>query len=93
MGLTFEWDPEKARLNLRKHGVSFSEAATVFADPLSLTIDDPDHSTHEQRFITMGLSYEHRLLILAHHDDEDRVRIITARVATPRERRTYEEET
>ena len=93
MGLTFEWDPEKARLNLRKHGVSFSEAATVVADPLSLTIDDPDHSTHEQRFITMGCSYEHRLLILAHRDDEDRVRIITARVATPRERRTYEEET
>jgi uncharacterized DUF497 family protein len=92
MGLTFEWDPEKAKGNLGKHGVSFSEAATVFADPLSFTIDDPDHSTSEQRFITMGLSYQHRLLVVAHYDHEDRVRIITARVATPRERRTYEEE-
>ena len=92
MGLTFEWDPEKAQANLGKHGVSFSEAATVFADPLSFTIDDPEHSTSEQRFITMGLSYEHRLLVVGHYDHEDRVRIITARVATPRERRTYEEE-
>ena len=75
-----------------EHGVSFSEAATVFADSLSFTIDDPDHSTSEQRFITMGLSYQHRLLVVAHYDHEDRVRIVTARVATPRERRNYEEE-
>jgi uncharacterized DUF497 family protein len=92
MGLTFEWDPEKATQNLRKHGVGFSEAATVFADPLSFTIDDPDHSTEEQRFITMGLSYQRRLLVVAHRDDDDRIRIISARVATPHERRTYEEE-
>ncbi len=93
MGLTFESDPEKDKQNLRKHGVSFSEAATVFADLLSCTIDDPDHSTDEQRFITMGLSYQHRLLVVAHRDDDDRIRIITARVATAHERRTYEEET
>jgi len=91
MGLTFEWDPEKAERNLEKHGVSFSEAATVFADPLSLTIDDPDHSVGEQRYITMGVSYQQRLLVVAHRHYKDRIRIISARLATGRERRSYEE--
>jgi len=91
MGLTFEWDPEKAERNLEKHGVSFSEAATVFADPPSLTIDDPDHSVGEQRFITMGHSYQERLVVVAHRDHDDRIRIISARLATGRERRSYEQ--
>ncbi len=91
MGLTFEWDAEKDELNQEKHGVSFSEAATVFADPLTITIGDPDHSVGEERFITVGLSYRQRLLVVAHRDYEDWIRIITARVATRQERKNYEE--
>jgi uncharacterized DUF497 family protein len=91
MGLTFEWDSEKDEANLKKHGVSFSEAATVFADPLTITISDPDHSVGEERYITVGLSYRQRVLVVAHRDDDDRIRIITARLATRRERRDYEE--
>jgi uncharacterized DUF497 family protein len=86
----FEWDPEKARNNLAKHEVSFDEAATVFGDPLAITIHDPDHSHDEQRFLTTGLSRRHRLIIVAHTDREGRVRIITAREATPAEREQYE---
>lgn len=92
MGLTFEWDSAKDEQNIAKHGVSFSEAATVFADPLSLTVEDPDHSIGEERFITMGLSYRERLLVVAHRDHGDRIRIISARLATRRERRVYEKE-
>ncbi len=66
--LSFEWDPEKAASNLGKHGVSFEEAATVFGDPLSLTVYDPDHSLDEDRFITMGMSSENRIVLLAHTD-------------------------
>jgi uncharacterized DUF497 family protein len=91
MGLTFEWDSEKDRRNIEKHGVSFSEASTVLADPLTITIGDPEHSAGEERFITVGLSYRQRLLVVAHRDDGDRIRIITARVGTRRERRDYEE--
>jgi uncharacterized protein len=89
--LLFEWDPEKAQQNTRRHGVSFEEAATVFGDPLSLTVDDPMHSIGEQRFVTLGLSVNRRLLVVAHTERGDAVRIISARRATPRERTAYEE--
>jgi hypothetical protein len=88
----FEWDPNKAAQNLRKHGVSFHEATTVFGDPLSLTYQDPDHSLQEQRFITIGMSEAGWLLLLAHSDRGERIRIISARKASRRESATYEEE-
>ena len=91
MGLTFEWDERKAKRNLKKHGVSFEEAATVFGDPLSLTIDDPLHSKHEERFVTMGESVRRRILVVVHTERGDNIRIISARVATRRERKAYEE--
>ncbi|NIM48952.1 MAG: BrnT family toxin [Gemmatimonadales bacterium] len=93
MPLTFEWDPDKNEQNLRKHGVSFSEGATVFGDPLSLTIEDPDHSVYEERLLTMGLSYRRRLLVVSHTERQGWIRIISARLATAHERKTYEEET
>ena len=92
MGIDFEWDEEKAILNLRKHGVSFEEAATVFRDDLSVTVPDPDHSAAEERFITVGVSSQDRLLLVAHVERGDRIRIISARELTPRERKQYEEE-
>jgi hypothetical protein len=91
--MDFEWDAEKAAANLKKHSVSFGEAATVFGDDLSLTFADPDHSDDEQRFITMGQSDFGRVLVVAHTDRGDRIRIISAREATRAERKTYEEET
>ena len=87
----FEWDPVKAKHNRRKHRVSFQEAATAFGDPLALTYADPDRSESEQRFITIGRSRVGRLLIVAHADREEKVRIISARKTTPRERKHYEE--
>lgn len=90
--MNFEWDPVKAKRNLRKHGVSFVEAVTVFGDPLALTYPDPDHSISEQRFISIGLSSAGRVLIVAHADRGQSVRIISARKTTPRERKHYEEE-
>ena len=90
--IEFEWDPNKARLNLRKHGVAFKEAATVFRDPLNITIDDPDHSEDEDRFLVIGLSDAGRLLIVAHTDRGSRTRIISARELTRSEREAYEEE-
>lgn len=91
MSLTFEWDDAKAQQNERKHLVSFEEAATVFADPLALTIDDPMHSQQEDRFVTIGESARSRLLVVVHTDRDERVRIISARAATSRERRDYEQ--
>jgi len=91
VALEFEWDPVKARVNLRKHAVSFEEAATVFGDPLSVTIRDPLHSTGEQRFIIVGRSRQGRIIVVVHADRGHRVRIISARLATRRERRKYEE--
>jgi uncharacterized DUF497 family protein len=88
--LEFEWDPDKAASNAAKHGVSFEEAATVFGDPFSLTAYDPDHSQDEDRYITMGSSVDNRLLLVSHTDREDRIRIISARLATRRERKAYE---
>jgi uncharacterized protein len=89
--VNFEWDPHKAAQNLRKHGVSFQEAATVFGDPLALTYDDPDHSFSEQRFITVGTSSAGRVLIVAHADRGENIRIVSSRKTTRRERRHYEE--
>jgi uncharacterized DUF497 family protein len=87
----FEWDPGKAEKNRRKHRVSFHEAATVFGDPLAVTFGDPDHSESEQRFITIGMSGADRVLLVAHADRGDKIRIISARKATQNERRNYEE--
>ena len=90
--MQFEWDPEKAAENERKHGVSFDEAATAFGDPLSLTIPDPDHSEQEDRFILLGESFRARLIVVVHTDRGDRIRLISARLATRNERRSYEED-
>jgi uncharacterized DUF497 family protein len=87
----FEWDPRKAEANLRKHGISFSEAATVFGDHLSETAFDPAHSSEEDRFLTVGRSIRRRLLIVAHVERGDRIRIISARELTRSERDAYEE--
>lgn len=91
MGIKFEWDERKARENRKKHGVTFEEAATVFGDPLSLTISDPFHSMGEERFVTLGLSFNGRLLVVIHMNNGDSIRIISARTATLRERKCYEE--
>ena len=77
--MKFEWDPQKAASNLQNHSVSFEEAAAVFGDPLAATVDDPDHSTDEARFITMGVTPSLRLLVVVHTDRADRIRIISAR--------------
>lgn len=90
MSEDFEWDPDKAEANLRKHGVSFGEAATVFADPLAVDRPDPDHSQGEERFICVGRSYVDRLLVVAYAERGRRIRLIHARVAEPLERRDYE---
>jgi len=87
----FERDPGKAALNLRKHGVSFEDAAVVFGDPLAGTIPDPDHSTAEPRFITIEVTSARRLLVVVHTDRAARVRIISARRATRAETKKYEE--
>ena len=91
--MEFEWDPAKATRNVAKHGVSFPEAATVFGDPLAMTYFDPDHSKDEDRFITFGHSNSGQLLVVSHTDREDGIRIISARRATRRERKAYEEGT
>jgi uncharacterized DUF497 family protein len=91
MSIKFEWDPHKARRNLRKHGIDFSEASTVFADTLSITIPDPDHSEDEERWLTMGLSNRQRLLVVVHTEEGETIRIINARLADRLERRKYEE--
>jgi uncharacterized DUF497 family protein len=87
----FEWNAQKAAANLRKHGVSFDEAASVFFNPLSVTGDDPDHSIDERRFVTFGMSSSGQLLVVAHTVHDETVRIITARPATRAERGLYEE--
>ena len=89
--MRIEWDAQKARENLRKHGVSFEEASSVFFDPLSVTGDDPDHSIDERRLVTFGLSSAGRILLVAHTESEDAIRIISARRATHAERKLYEE--
>src|SRR5262245_6437369 len=89
--MEFEWDPEKAAGNLAKHGIAFQEAASVFGDPLAVTYYDPDHSEDEDRFITFGHSSQGRVLVVSHTDRDDRTRIISARQATRKERKQYEE--
>ena len=89
--MEFEWDPEKARMNSHKHGVSFEEASTVFFDEFSLTGDDPDHSLEVDRFVTFGLSVVGQLLVVALSERGELIRIISARPATRSERRLYEE--
>jgi hypothetical protein len=88
----FEWDRAKAASNLSKHGVTFEEAVTAFFDPLSATVPDPDHSFGEARHVTIGYSSMHRLLIVIHAEERGRVRVISARRATRRERRQHEAE-
>jgi hypothetical protein len=88
--MDFEWDDQKAEYNLQKHGVSFPEASTAFYDPLVITFADPDHSADEDRFIVIGLSAAGRLLMVAHTDRGNRIRIISARTLKPKERRLYE---
>jgi uncharacterized protein len=89
--MLFEWDPIKAAENLRKHGVSFEEASSIFFDTLSATGRDPDHGLGESRFVTFGLSSQGRLLAVSHTERRNRLRIITAREATRAERKLYEE--
>ena len=88
--LTFEWDKRKEAANIRKHGVSFHEASTAFLDPLSMTFYDPDHAEDEDRYITLGMTKNGRLLFVSHADRGDRVRIISAREASKLERNGYE---
>ena len=89
--MEFEWDENKAEINLKKHRISFHEAATVFDDPLAITFNDPDNSIGEYRFITFGLSRFNHLLVVAHVDLDGRIRIISARKITKQERKIYEE--
>ncbi len=88
--LLFKWDLKKAKTNLEKHGVSFEEASTVFKDPLSLTIDDPLHSSDEERLVLIGMSYNNRMLVVVHTERGDNIRIISARKTTKKERNYYE---
>ncbi len=93
MPIRFEWDLRKERRNQQRHGVTFEEASTVFADTLSITIPDPSHSDDEDRWVTMGFSHRERLLVVVHTEEDAQqiVRIISARSADPDERREYEE--
>lgn len=88
----FEWDPQKAKNNVEKHGISFAEATTAFGDALAITFDDPDHSREELRFLTFGLTKTRRYIVVAHTDRRESIRIIGARLMTPKERRMYENE-
>ena len=89
--MKFEWDPKKAALNLKNHGVSFEDASAVFGDPLAGTIPDPTHSTDEARFVTIGVTPEQHLIVVVHTDRDDRIRIISARPATRAEEKKHEE--
>jgi uncharacterized DUF497 family protein len=88
--MNFHWDPAKAASNLIKHGVSFEEASTVFLDVLSATGADPDHSQGEARWLTFGITSQGNFLVVSHTDEDDNIRIISARLGTKRERKLYE---
>ena len=88
--MKFEWDPAKAKSNIKKHKIAFEEAVTVFYDPLAATFDDPDHSEVELRLITIGFSSDNRLLVVSHSEDGEALRIISARHATAHERKRHE---
>lgn len=90
LAMEFEWDVAKAESNVKKHGVSFDEAMTVFGDPLEVTIPDPDHSDGEFRFLSLGCSGQRRLLVVSYTEREGCVRLISAREAAPKERRKYD---
>ena len=92
MPIAFEWDEEKAEINFKKHKVGFEEAKSVFGDPFSVTIDDPDHSKEEQRFIDIGKSISEKFLVVIYTERGSNIRIISCRKATPAERRKYEEQ-
>jgi uncharacterized DUF497 family protein len=92
MGITFEWDGRKAVSNLRKHKVGFEEASTAFLDPRALSIPDPTHSRDEPRLLLLGMTYHVRIVVVVHTERDDVIRIISARLATPMERRTYAQE-
>jgi uncharacterized DUF497 family protein len=89
--MEFEWDPEKARQNERKHGVSFFEASEVFDDALSSTVVDPDHPLEENRFLIFGRSVSGSYLVVSYAERGERIRLISARLMTPRERKAYEQ--
>ena len=91
--MELDWDVAKAETNEQRHGVSFDEAATAFGDPLSITIPDLDHSDDEDRFVLLGETYQGRLVVVVHTERSERIRLISARLATRRERRSYEEGT
>ena len=91
MAIRFEWDSRKSLSNKKKHGITFETASTVFGDPLSVTIQDPAHSSGENRFITIGTSMDNRLLVVVHTDRDDTIRIISARRTTRNEKRQYEQ--
>jgi len=91
VGMEFEWDPKKAISNLRKHKVSFEEASTALRDTMAATGADPDHSIGEFRYVTFGISERGRLLVVAHTEQSDTIRIISARLASKREKKIYEE--
>ncbi len=89
--LGFEWDEEKATENYHKHKVSFEEGVTVFSDPLSLTMEDPDHSRDEQRYLDVGTSEEGHVLVVSYTERDGHIRVISCRKASRKERRHYEE--
>ena len=90
-GYEFEWDEAKAKVNVERHGVSFEEATTVFGDPLAMLLSDPDHSRGEERFLVLGMSSRRRVLVVSHAERPRRTRLISARPASRRERRQYED--
>ena len=90
MALRFEWDDRKARSNLSKHGVSFEEASTAFGDPRSITIPDPLHSEEEDRLILLGQTYRGKIVVVIHTERGENMRIISARPASRREKKTHE---
>lgn len=89
--LTFEWDPQKAAENEQKHGVSFLEASETFDDDHSSTVPDPDHSIDEARYLIFGMSKQGKYLVVSYTERGDRVRLVSARQMTSRERKAYEE--
>ncbi|MDZ8080068.1 MAG: BrnT family toxin [Nostoc sp. SerVER01] len=91
MELGFEWHEEKAKENLKKHGISFDEAKTIFNDPFSITITDPEHSLDEERYIDIGLSLRGQLLVVVYTERQSKIRIISCRQATKAERKVYEQ--
>ena len=90
-GYRFEWNETKAEANVRRHGVSFEEASTVFGDPLAILLPDPDHSRGEERMLVLGMSSRRRVLVVSHAERPPRTRLISARPATRHERRQYED--